>query len=268
MNTLGIDIGGSSIKGAMSISGQWKTAQSEPYANPERAELVGAVRMVVDQFGGGADCCGLCLPGKQSEDGQCIENSVNLPALNGWAFDELICQCGFKEQGSVFSDAVAAGADFVQANGLNQRSACISIGTGVGLGVFDQGQSVGIGNGGAGHLGHSEVERGRVLESVIGVPALRLRFGESIEAGIAGLAADDPVINAAVYMIRLVHAIYVPRHVVLLGGIGILLQQHSETITQLVNENLASVADSRWDLRFGSSMYHAAMGAARLAQDA
>ncbi len=268
MSALGIDIGGTSVKGALRADGRWTTAQSAAYSNPDRSALIDAVRSVVEQLGGCKSMAGLCVPGKQDADGRCVVQSVNLPALNGWAFDELFGACGLGTKVSVWSDAVAAGTDFVRTHEVVGRVACISMGTGVGLGVFDDGQVVGIGQRGIGHIGMVEIDRGQTLESVVGIPALRARFGDEIREGIAAMGKDDPMILAVVRMIRVVHAIYVPRSVVLMGGVGMTLEQHHEVIDRLTRDDgLAEVADSAWALEFGSSMFHAAMGAARLAQE-
>ncbi len=265
MTTIGIDIGGSSVKGVMLTGDGWRKAQSKAYTDPDRAALISAVRSVSDQLGGEACCVGMCAPGKQSCDGNCIEYSANLPALNGWYFTEMFSACGLVEGARVYSDAIAAGADFVRTNALLGRVACISMGTGVGLGVFDDGVSIDLVRCDAKHFGAIKVDAGKTLESVVGIPALRERFGDDIRGGIAAMGKDDRTIRAVVRMIRMVLELYSPRSVVLMGGIGITLAQHAEMIDRLVREELAM--DSSWAVRFGDSVFHAAMGAARLAQD-
>ncbi|MBL4592113.1 MAG: ROK family protein [Phycisphaerales bacterium] len=264
MNTLGIDIGGSSVKGAIKARADWRTAQSETYSDPTQSDLVAAVRSVIDQLGL-CERAAVCLPGKQADDGNCIEYSKNLPTLNGWAFNELFVACGLGKTTRVYSDAVAAGVDFVRTNQLVQRTACISMGTGVGLGVLEDGEPTPLKPCGAAHLGMIDVGAGMTLESVVGVPALRARFGDSIRDGIVATDLDDPLIQAVVRMIGVVREVYEPRGVVLMGGIGITLAPHKEMIERLVDKDLGMVAD--WSLGFGSSMFHAAMGAARLAHD-
>lgn len=269
MSTLGIDIGGSSVKGALRSGDQWVEAQSDRYINPDRDEILSAVRSVIMQISvGGIHHAGVCLPGRVASDKTRIELSVNMPALDGWLFADMFDAFGLSQKTLVCSDAIAAGTDFVRTNELQGRAACVSIGTGVGLAVFDDGAPVTIGKRTIGHLGMVETTHGESLESAIGASHLRARFGESVEKGINAMSDEDPMICALVSMIRLLHAIYVPRHIVLLGGVGLALTVHAERLHRLSSQQLCPVSDPDWELHFGSSVYHAAMGAARLAHDA
>ncbi|MCA9304497.1 MAG: ROK family protein [Phycisphaerales bacterium] len=270
MNSLGIDIGGTSVKGVAWDGEVWKQAQSETYAHPERAEIVRAVRSVIEQLKADADqrkSAGVCLPGRSAGDSSCIELSVNLPALNGWAFGAMFDAFGIDPESTVCSDALAAGLDFVRTEQLGGRAACISLGTGVGLSVFDDGVPVGIGARGIGHLGMVSVGTGQTLEAVVGVRALRARFADAVHDGIGAMGDDDPVIRAIVQAVGVVHAIYVPRSVVLLGGVGLALRAQRDRLDGLIRAQHCPVADPDWVLRFGASAFHAAMGAARLAND-
>lgn len=268
MSTLGIDIGGSSVKGVLRASDRCVESQSARYADPDREQLIDAVRTVIDQLSGnGRQRAGVCLPGRVASDNTRIELSINMSALEDWAFDDMFGAFGLAADSLVCSDSVAAGTEIVRTNELVGRAACVSIGTGVGLAVFDDGDSVGIGSRGIGHLGMVERVHGQTIESVIGASRLRARFGDAVDQGISTMEDDDPFIEAIVSMIRLIHAIYVPRHIVLLGGVGLALRRHAERMHRLSSEMLCPVADPDWELRFGTSMFHAAMGAARLAHE-
>jgi len=270
MNPIGIDLGGTSVKAVAWDGASWRRVQSEPYAFPTRAEITRAVRSSIARLLPESDHpvqAGICLPGRAAGDGSCIDLSVNLPVLNGWAFSEMFEAIGIETNSKACSDSIAAGTDFVRTERLNGRAACISLGTGVGLGVFDDGEPVGIGARGIGHLGMIRVDGGGSLESVVGVSTLRSRFGDEIHSGISTMDDDDPVIRAIVRAVGVVHAIYVPRYVVLLGGVGLALSTQLERLERLLRSEKCPVGDSDWELRFGSSAFHAAMGAARLAQD-
>ncbi len=66
--------------------------------------------------------------------------------------------------------------------------------------------------------------------------------------------------------IRICHAIYRPHHIVLAGGLGIRLGRVLPALQQLVQLDLTRIARPGWTLSTGSSDFHAACGAARMAQ--
>jgi hypothetical protein len=82
---------------------------------------------------------------------------------------------------------------------------------------------------------------------------------------LASLGPDDPPLMALARTIRICHAIYVPRHVALVGGIGIRLKHRLPTIKRMVDEKLTRLAQRDWTLRCGEDEFHAACGAARYA---
>lgn len=286
MRALGIDIGGSAIKVCLIDAGQRRTSQSEPYRDPGRRELAGAIGSAVSGFGlapGALPPIGLCLPGKRHGSGEFIERSVNLPCLDGWRFDDLLGEALGAQPGrfTVVTDAHAGAHDWFCAHHPGGRTACIAIGTGVGLCVLDDGEPVGIGDRAIGHLGFMDIgrlgERDTVggdgaintLESYVGAGALRARIGPRVgdDPGglLAGLVDADPFIIALVRAMRVVHAIYVPDTIVLMGGVGIALRARGEGLHARVSEGLTSLARPDWRLCFGDSLFHAASGAARLA---
>jgi hypothetical protein len=84
-----------------------------------------------------------------------------------------------------------------------------------------------------------------------------------VEAGLAGLGAQDPVLRALARAIRIGHGIYRPDRVVLLGGVGRRLAGQAAALRELVSDRLTSVARAEWVLAFGVDDHHAARGAAR-----
>src|SRR5687768_6605907 len=91
MISIGIDIGGSSVKLA-AVSGRatlW-TGHSESYSRPSRAELVAAIREAAEGRLAHADVVGICVPGILDRAQRCITLSVNIPSLQGIVLDELV----------------------------------------------------------------------------------------------------------------------------------------------------------------------------------
>ncbi len=301
MGSLGIDIGGSSVKVSIrDKSGRWFDGQSNRYIEPTRESLSHAIREGIECAIGqnqlderSWDSIGMCLPGRVSGDGTSIELSLNLPCLNGWKFDEMLE--GAIGRGSaqvcVYGDVRAAGYDWVlnhqiemaeqQLDVRKQRAAIIAIGTGVGLQVFDGVEPIGIGDRGIGHLGMVDIGRNgdqdvvardgalNTLESYLGAHMIQSRFPDvqwdQIPGLIEGLGFDDPIMIALVRMIRMVHAIYSPDQIVLMGGVGLALRARSDEIDRVVRDRLTSLAVDGWELRFGDSLFHASRGAAERA---
>ena len=280
MISVGIDIGGSSVKAASILDGDLiGTATSSRYSNPKRADLTRAIReclgaLDADQIGS----VGLCLPGRMNAQHTMVEHSVNLPSLNGWAFEDLL---GSVIPGSgiatrVVSDADAAGYDYTTEFPVAGRTAAVSLGTGVGLCVLDGDEIVRIGDAGIGHLGHMDVGRigdsdrigcdgsRNTLESFVGAPALE-QFMDGQLLDLEGLGSSDAPIRAMVHALRVVHAIYRPNRIVLLGGVGLALKPHAQMMVRMVSDGLTPLAVEDWTLEFATSPYHAACGAAKLA---
>jgi len=285
MGSLGIDIGGTSIKVCLLEAKHAQNARSDLYDNPTRPQLVEAIKQAIRRLPSQADpspSVGLCMPGRQARDGGSIERSVNLPCLNGWAFEELFVSVlgALPQRSRVMSDVRAAGEDFVCAHKLVGRVAVIAIGTGVGLAVFDDGEGVTIGDAGIGHLGMIDIGRVGIadvvapdgskntLESYIGARAIERRFPDCpsshLADRIATLGMDEPCMIALVRALRIVHAIYVPDQIVLLGGVGVAFEPLKCKIQSGMRDGLTSVANPDCSLMFGDGAYHAARGAARL----
>lgn len=280
MTALGIDIGGTSVKAAsMDSGGHWEVASSVPYAMADRAEIQKAIRACIEDLEATEpESVGLCLPGRMNPEGTAIELSVNLPVLNGWEFDELLGSVfdAFPARVHIASDALAAGFDYATHAAISGRTAAISLGTGVGLCVLDGDDPVTIGHKGIGHLGLMDMGRigeddrvdpsGAVntLESFVGASSLAPWIGES-GLDLSSLTPIDPPMIALVRALRVVHAIYQPDRIVLLGGVGLALRSQLQSIKSLVDVGLTPLACQAWSLESASTTHHAARGAAKLA---
>ncbi|MBO6513790.1 MAG: ROK family protein [Phycisphaerales bacterium] len=281
---VGIDLGGSSVKAAVRHpNNRMETVTSDRYADPSRDDLIHAIRSCITRLDvAEVNSVGLCLPGKRNGSGTAIEWAANLPALNGWLFQDLIqTALGQDTQDfKVVSDADAAAYDYACSYPVRGRTAAISLGTGVGLCVLDGSSLCTIGDPskgtGIGHLGHLDVGRhGSVdrfdahgsrntLESYIGASALN-DYQHDGQLDLAELGQSDPPISALIHAFRTVHAIYIPDRIVLLGGVGLALRPLQSMIREQVSSQLTPLNRVEWALEFGDSSYHAAQGACRLA---
>ncbi|MEL6795397.1 MAG: ROK family protein [Planctomycetota bacterium] len=273
--SLGIDIGGTAVKVAVRDDRGWRVGTSDRYSRPDRSALQSAIRDAVGRAGvdGTASAVGLCVPGIPSEDGSRIVTAVNVPGLEGWAFDELMRE-SIGKPAAIYrtNDAAAATVDWIASHKVTGRVAGIAIGTGVGLSIVEDGVPVCWTDSAAGHLGQIDVTVGDAasapvgpdggrggLEAYIGVAAVREAGG--IEAAFQSGA---PATIALARAIRIVHAMHRPDVVVLLGGVGSRLAAMAE-VEAAVRADLTSLARPGWVLAFGDDDHHAARGAARLA---
>src|SRR5678810_148933 len=91
MISLGIDVGGSSVKLAAVRAGEvlWES-QTPTYTRPTKQELAEVIRgTVAGRFEKGG-AVGICVPGTRDLAQRMVIQSVNLPALNGLKLDELV----------------------------------------------------------------------------------------------------------------------------------------------------------------------------------
>lgn len=288
--SLGIDIGGTSIKAALLVDDRpvW-TGSSARYQRPlaqdiathlldllRRAPLAAATAPELS--------VGLCVPGVLADDGESVQLSVNMPGLTGVRLRKLIdaslpaghtCAEG---RFRIVSDVHAAALDASLELGLQGRVLGISLGTGVGAIVLDGERPLVVTGRSSGHFGQMDVtvagiepvpvgpDGGRgSLEGYIGVIALARRHGD-VEGWLGGLRGDEPELAALARAIRIAHAIYRPHHVLLLGGVGIRLASVLAALRSRVGDALTSLADPGWTLASGRSDHHAAQGAARLSR--
>lgn len=292
MTSLGIDIGGTSAKLALLDLGGvdsstsastndrarvvW-TAQSPFYARPDTDQLVAALRQAARGRSLSCDRAGICVPGLLDRQRRMITLSVNVPGLMNVTLDEIVRRAFGNEvpQVQIINDAVATATDAIALKGLTGRVVSIALGTGVGMGVLDDGLPLMIEGASPGHIGQVDVsiegdecigpDGGRgSLEGYLGVPALVKRYG-STEAFLSAASRRETPIRALARAIRICHAIYRPAHVLLVGGIGTRLKRVGGEIKAECDDRLTSVARADWQLHFGDHDFHAAQGAARLA---
>jgi predicted NBD/HSP70 family sugar kinase len=288
---LGIDIGGTSVKVAACDSrGNWATGASDPYSRPDTRALIVAIRSAVDRVrtqcghtfaASPVHTVGLAVPGILDEARGEITTAVNVPGLVGAPLKDLVSSALGQSSLALrcFTDAHAAGLDVMESETprLTARLLAISLGTGVGACVLDDGVPVLISGRSPGHLGHIDVtiheharqaplgpDGGRGgLEAYIGLPALVARLG-CTQANLCEKLAQDPVpLLALARAIRIAHAIYRPQHIRLVGGVGIQLKAFLPALQTDIARDLTSLARPSWTLACGESVFHAAKGAAR-----
>ncbi len=287
MISLGIDIGGSFVKAAL-VDGRTTLAESQSarYRRPSPEELGAAIRGAASATGALArpyDVVGVCAPGVLDGDGVTVRASVNVPSLVGVRLDALIRSAlnGGTAGTRVFSDAHAAAFDLWSRERRLGRFVGVSIGTGVGACVLDSGAPLRVTGNSSGHVGQIDVsiegadepvpvgpDGGRgSLEAYMGLPALEQRYGAGVESAIESFKASDVPLRALARGLRVIHAIYRPDTVALLGGVGIRLRPALPALLGLVSESLTGLARPGWTLLTGDSQFHAAVGAAKLAGD-
>lgn len=300
--SLGLDIGGTSVKAVLLDSArgerELRAARSAPYARPGREELMAAIESVaraVVASGESIAGIGVCAPGLRDESGM-IVRAVNVPGLEGVSVLELVEEAVCRPLGvslasrhgggAVFEcvDAHAAAIDFRRQHPAPGRLLALSMGTGVGASVLDDGPGGApipliVSSSGPGHVGHMDVSLGEAgvpigpdgargtLEAYVGLPALRARFGDGLPTAIASgrLRTTEAPLGALVRAIRVAHAIYRPGRVALLGGVGLALRPLAPDIRAAVNDGLTTLAHEGWTLEVGDDDLHAARGAAWMA---
>lgn len=281
MNSLGIDIGGTSVKLAFLTEGKVKwTGQSGFYTRPSTEQLVEALKDAAKGRLSHASVAGLCVPGLLDKPRRMITLSVNVPGLMNIKLDDLIERAFAKRVAKIeiINDAVAAAFDLYQTRELMGRLVSLALGTGVGMAVLDDGEPLRVEGASPGHIGQCDVSiegdpvigpdgGAGSLEGYLGAPALEKRYG-SMENFFNTARVDEAPLRALVRAIRICHAIYRPHHVILVGGVGTRLKHLLDSIKGAVDTNLTSVARKDWTLSAGEHDFHAATGAARLASPA
>ncbi|CAN5772710.1 hypothetical protein BH11PLA1_BH11PLA1_04780 [soil metagenome] len=305
MPSLGLDIGGSSVKAALLTAHGGCTVGTAEYSGaPVSAAVVkdACARAVRDLRGHADDeaalsaliqssalCIGLCVPGVYDAAQRTIIGSINLPALAGTRIEAVLpnfVHADARRTLVVLTDALAAALDFEAAMQPRLQPAArlltLALGTGVGCCVLD-GAANGppvqllVNPGTSGHVGQIDVslnddpprapDGGRGgLEAYIGLPALSARFAR-VEMALRTMTLDDPALRALVRALRIAHAIYRPHHVALLGGVGVAIAQSPAALglQGAVSHQLTTLARPGWTLGFAGSRHHAAAGAARAA---
>lgn len=281
MISLGLDIGGTSIKAALvddeTVVG---TTRSPSYLRPDRAGLEASLRACLRELPDAdrAQTVGLCLPGVLSPDRSMVVLAVNIPGLQGVPLRELVGGVlGRDLSPTVVNDAHAATFGYWMEHRSDNRLLGLALGTGVGGCVLDAGVWLGVSGASSGHIGQIDVgccgddeplgpDGGRnSLEGYLGIEALRARYGDEFPERLGTLRVDEPPMRALARAVRVCHAIYQPQRVVLLGGVGIRMQPRLTDLRRVIAHELTSVACEGWTLEAGTSDYHAAAGTAWLA---
>jgi predicted NBD/HSP70 family sugar kinase len=264
---LGIDIGGSRVKVAWRVAGrEWTLRTSEPYREANHHAVGQAIARVLHDAPEAAHV-GVCAPGIIDPESGRIVRMANLPQLEGLRLSELLPAALAGAPLRCFTDARAAAFD--AGDGMTGRCAALVLGTGVGLSVLDDGVPLRVSGESSGHIGHADLHLpgeagyGTTVEDVLGARALEARHGSPLPA--LDLPEHDAALRELVRVIRLVHAIYRPQHVLLLGGVGLALRPSIERARAIAADRLTALAREGWTLRGARDAFHAARGAARLA---
>jgi predicted NBD/HSP70 family sugar kinase len=283
MLALGIDIGGTSVKTALLRDGQTiATGQSPPYSRPNadqlRAALAHAAPLPAMPR---PDAVGLCAPGLFDPASGTITLAANLPGIVGLPLVTLAHAIAPDLPAPrIVTDAHAAAFDLWHEERRNEqlsgRLLALSLGTGVGACVLDNGEPLLVSGRSPGHLGQIDVTvhepapvapdgtRGS-LEAYLGLHALRARYAAPDHQLPARIQPGEPPFTALVRALRIATAIYRPDHIRLLGGVGVRLASQVHVLRSAVQDALTPLARLGWTLRAGTSDFHAACGAARLA---
>lgn len=279
---LGIDIGGSAVKGVrLDPDGGLRSARVV-HARTGLDELARAVREAGATVGAcEGDRLGVCAPGMLDARTGVIRYAANLPFLAGvavgaWAASAL----GISARAVVLTDAGAMGLGAWHEAPVRGRLLALAMGTGIGGALVENGRLLTLDGVGIGHVGQMDVSGGGAeapigpdggrgsLEAYAGGAALTVRFGEAgLAAGIASMREDDPCVRALVRALRICHAIYKPDAVLLLGGLGALFGPLVGLIRGLVADGLTRVARPDWTLETMDDPFLAAKGVARAAGD-
>lgn len=284
MAHLGLDIGGTSVKAAL-IGADGSTiglARSREYSRPAIEALIEAVASAIPSSAEPIDAVGLCVPGLLDSGKTRVEYSANLPALQALPLREIVSRAlerqGFAAPTSVavHSDAAAAAYGYWSSKRPTGRLLALSLGTGVGAAVVDDGEFLRVTGESSGHIGQLDVsleadapigpDAGRGgLEAYIGLPALRRSLGDDFAFKLGRLDATAAPIRALARALRICHAIYRPQEIALLGYVGMSLAPAAAALRQAVDADLTRVARPDWQLCFADSPHLAAKGVARLA---
>src|SRR5271170_591635 len=88
--TLGVDIGGTSVKAAVWLDGRCiRTGQSNFYVKPNAEQLRAAIHRAVGSILD-VQTVGLCAPGLLDRERRVITMAVNVPGLAGLELDQLV----------------------------------------------------------------------------------------------------------------------------------------------------------------------------------
>ena len=278
MTSLGIDIGGTSVKlAAVRGAAVLWTARGAPYERPTGAQVAAAIRAAADGRAADVESVGICVPGLLDDDRATVKHSVNLPGLNGVRLDDLVVEALSRRPRSltVVTDANATGIDLYASRNLTGRLFVLAVGAGVGASVIDDGRPLCVDGDSPGHFGQMDVsvEGDSVvgpdggagsLEGYLSAGALERRYGTGT-AWASAMQRDDPPARALVRAVRIAHAMYRPHHVCLAGGIGSRLGHLLPDLRAAIEHQLTAIARPGWSFATADGDFNAAQGAARAA---
>lgn len=290
--SLGIDVGGSSIKLALLFpAGAPILEQSSRYSSPDPAAFERALHELANRpamrealASHPPATVGVCLPGVWNESAGCLERSNNLPKLVGIPLSPLMDRAlGTPLPAWTLStDAHATAIDVWHelAHGIPvntdlrpRRLFCLALGTGVGACVLDEGVLLRINGSSSGHFGQIDVTVADsepppvaadgglgTLEAYWAASNVQCCMARHSEPGLPPV-----LLQSLARGLRIAHAIYRPDCIVLAGGTSLLLAPQLDDIASTMRQGLSSIARSHCPIRVAGHAHHAALGIARLA---
>jgi predicted NBD/HSP70 family sugar kinase len=249
------------------------------YIRPDADQLHSAIRAAVDGRAIRADAIGLCAPGLFDSEQRKITFAINVPGIQGIPIDRLVPESldlNFTRPTKFCNDGHATACDLLESRQISGRLLVLTLGTGIGISVLDDGVPLRVEGDSSGHFGQIDVliaghpvigpDGGAGgLEGYLGVAAIRAKYGPDVSLAVSRFTGDEPPMLALARAIRIAHAIYRPDHVCLCGGIGIRMKHLIPKLRKSIENRLTSVARPRWTLTTGDDDFHAARGAARMA---
>jgi len=214
MRFLGLDVGGSFLKGAIvDPSGKVEERLHEPVAKGSLEELLAQLERAVGTLGAraGARALGIGIPGIVEQETARLRHAPNLPVLNGFALaEEMKKRTGLPAFLENDANAAALAEAWRGAGRGSQDQLFVTLGTGIGAGVILGGRIWSGKSGYAGEVGHIQAQpdgpacgcgsRGCV-ETIAGIGGWVRRAEEllvSRESVLRGRPLDpEAIVNAA-----------------------------------------------------------------------
>lgn len=162
MRFLGLDVGGSFLKGAIvNPSGKVEERIHEPIAKSSLEELVQQLERASRGLVGkeGARAVGIGIPGIVEQHTARVRHAPNVPVLNGFALaEELKKRTGLQAYMENDANAAALAEAWRGAGRGSQDQLFVTLGTGIGGGVILGGRIWSGKSGYAGEVGHIQVD--------------------------------------------------------------------------------------------------------------
>ncbi len=223
---------------------------------------------------------GISLAGPVNSEGV-LEQASNIPAMAGLNVREwLPATLGMDLDPLALTDAMSAALCEHQCNPVQGRAIYLSMGTGLGGAVLDDGVPLVITRGTPGHFGHLDVSGGELnapqipgsgrgsLEAYVGANMLR-HAGVPIEQPekAMGHPRMQKAVSALARGIRILLSIYRPNYVFLMGGMSAVFEPALPMLRTMVADGLAPAAPDHWLIeRAVAGPFAASVGAASVAQ--